>query len=324
MKSIKKVYFAIGALFVGLQAYGQVSESEVTKAGTYSDSEGDFNTAGLMSRSFLGTLGRSAGVFNAPLTTDWWSVINVRHRNGGGDGNIWGSQIAIGMSAFTDRMFFRGQYSGTWSGWREVFTSATPRVLVNNAADDGSTTLQVNGVIKTNSTVAIANEGASAIDPQLYFMNNTGSRAFNLQLTEGEYPGLGMWRFWNGGWYEAMRIGANGDVAIGTTDPKGHKLAVAGSIIAEKVKVKMLANWPDFVFDANYKLPSLQQLEAFIITNKHLPEIPSAKEMEENGHDLGEMNKKLLQKVEELTLYLIDLQKQVNSQKEEIKLLKKQ
>lgn len=324
MKAIKKACFAIGALFVGLQAYGQVTEAEVTKAGTYSDSEGDFNTAGLMSRSFLGTLGRSAGVFNAPLTTDWWSVINVRHRNGGGDGNIWGSQIAIGMSAFTDRMFFRGQYNGNWSGWREAFTAASPVVLINNAVHDGTSALQVNGTIRTNAAVAIAKEGSSGISSQLYLMNNTGSRAFNMQLTEGDYPGLGMWRFSDGYWYEAMRIGSNGNVAIGTTDPKGHKLAVAGSIIAEKVKVKMLANWPDFVFDANYKLPSLQQLEAFIITNKHLPEIPSAKEMEENGHDLGEMNKKLLQKVEELTLYLIDLQKQVNSQKEEIKLLKKQ
>jgi hypothetical protein len=109
-----------------------------------------------------------------------------------------------------------------------------------------------------------------------------------------------------------MRIGSNGNVAIGTTDPKGHKLAVAGSIIAEKIKVKTYANWPDFVFNADYKLPSLQQLEAFIIANKHLPEIPSANDIAENGHDLGEMNKKLLQKVEELTLYVIDLQKQLD------------
>lgn len=322
MKAIRKTCFVLGALFVGLQTYGQVSEAEVTKAGTYSGDDGDFNTAGLIGRSFLGTFGRSAGVFNAPLITDWWSVINVRHRNGGGDGNIWGSQIAIGMSAFTDRMFFRGQLNGTWSGWREAYTSATPRVLINNAADDGSTTLQVNGSIRTSAAVAIAKGGSSAIDAQLYFMNNTGSRAFNLQLTEGDYPGLAMWRFSDGYWYEAMRIVSNGNVGIGTTDPKGHKLAVAGSIIAEKVKVKTYANWPDFVFNDDYKLPSLQQLEAFVLANKHLPEIPSAKEMAENGHDLGEMNKKLLQKVEELTLYLIDLQKQVNAQKEEIKLLK--
>lgn len=324
MKRIKKACFAIGALFVGLQAYGQVSETEVTKAGTFSGDEGDFNTAGLISRSFVGTLGKSAGVLNAPLITDWWSVVNIRHRNGGGDGNIWGTQIAAGMNAYNDRMFFRGQVNGSWNSWKEIFTPATPRILVNNASDDGTSALQVNGTIRTNSSVAIAREGSSAINAQLYLSNNTGSRAFNLQLTEGDYPGLGMWRFSNGSWSEAMRIGSDGNVAIGTTDPKGYKLAVAGNVIAEKIKVKTYANWPDFVFNADYRLPSLQQLEAFIAANKHLPEIPSAKEIEENGHDLGEMNKKLLQKVEELTLYLIDLQKQVDAQKEEIKLLKKQ
>jgi hypothetical protein len=311
MQRIRKVCFVIGALFVSLQTYAQVSETEVTKAGTYSGDEGDFNTPGLMGRSFLGTLGKSPIVLNAPLQTDWWSMINIRHRNGGGDGNIWGAQIAIGMSAFTDRMFFRSQYNGSWSSWRETFTPATPRVLINNSADDGITALQVNGTVKTNNAVVIAKEGASTISNQLYFMNPTGSRAFNMQLTEGGFPGLSMWRF-DGSWYEAMRIGSNGNVAIGTTDPKGHKLAVAGSIIAEKIKVKTYANWPDFVFNADYKLPSLQQLEAFIIANKHLPEIPSANDIAENGHDLGEMNKKLLQKVEELTLYVIDLQKQLD------------
>lgn len=321
MKKITKACFAIGVLFVGLQAHGQVSEAEVTKAGTYSDVEGDFNTPGLIGRSFLGTLGRGAGVLNAPLITDWWNVINIRHRNGGGDGDIWGSQIAIGMSDFTGRMFFRGQYAGTWSGWRETFTTATPRVLINNSPDDGTTALQVNGAVKADAHVT-AKVGSAIVSPQLYLMTPTGSRAFNMQLTEGDFPGLSMWRF-DGNWYEAMRIGSDGNVAIGTTDPRGHKLAVAGSIIAEKIKVKTYASWPDFVFNDDYKLPSLQQLEAFIIANKHLPEIPSANEVAENGQDLGEMNRKLLQKVEELTLYLIDLQKQVNAQKEEIKSLKK-
>lgn len=108
---------------------------------------------------------------------------------------------------------------------------------------------------------------------------------------------------------ERMRIDEYGNVAIGTEDARGFKLAVAGKMIAEKIVVKTYSNWPDYVFDADYKLPSLTELENYITAHKHLPDIPSAKEVETNGLDLGEMNAKLLQKVEELSLYIIELNK---------------
>ncbi len=109
-----------------------------------------------------------------------------------------------------------------------------------------------------------------------------------------------------------------GNIGIGTTDTKGYKFAVAGNMVTEKVFVKKQANWPDFVFEKNYELPSLQSVEAFIKENKHLPNIPSAKEVEANGHDLGDMNAKLLQKLEEMTLYIIDLKKEVDGLKKQI------
>lgn len=95
-----------------------------------------------------------------------------------------------------------------------------------------------------------------------------------------------------------------GSVGIGTTTPGSYKLAVKGSIGAMRVKVSQ-AEWADFVFEPGYKLPSLQELERYIKTNKHLPDVPSAKEVTSEGLDLGEMNKILLQKIEELTLHLI-------------------
>lgn len=116
---------------------------------------------------------------------------------------------------------------------------------------------------------------------------------------------------------ERMRLDALGNLSIGTADSQGHKLAVNGSMIAESVKVKLSANWPDFVFRPDYRLRSLNETEQFIAKNGHLPEIPSAKEVEENGINVGEMNSKLLQKIEELTLHLIN-------QNKEIELLKKQ
>lgn len=102
-------------------------------------------------------------------------------------------------------------------------------------------------------------------------------------------------------------VKANGRVGIGTTSPT-EKLEVNGTIRSQKVKVEA-TGWPDFVFASNYKLRTLNELEAFIKANQHLPEVPSAKEVEENGLDLGKMDATLLQKVEELTLYLIEQDK---------------
>lgn len=96
------------------------------------------------------------------------------------------------------------------------------------------------------------------------------------------------------------------NVGIGTNDTKGYKLAVNGAGIFTKVKVKEFGAWPDFVFEPTYRLPSLQEVEQYITTNKHLPDMPTAATVAQEGLDLGEMNRKLLQKVEELTLYLIE------------------
>ncbi|NVM62181.1 hypothetical protein FHW88_000457 [Mucilaginibacter sp. SG538B] len=116
----------------------------------------------------------------------------------------------------------------------------------------------------------------------------------------------------------AVKIGANGiavngnsvfndGLSIGTQImPSGYKLAVNGSAIATSVTVKLYSQWPDYVFKPNYQLPSLAEVKSYIDRNQHLPEIPSAEQVEKNGLNLGEMNKLLVKKVEELTLYLIE------------------
>ncbi len=104
-------------------------------------------------------------------------------------------------------------------------------------------------------------------------------------------------------------------VRIGATAPTGsytsYMLGVDGDIVAKKVIVQT-TSWADEVFEENYKLATLEEVGAFIKQHKHLPEIPSEKEVLENGVSLGEMNKLLLKKVEELTLYMIAQQNQVN------------
>ncbi|SFD54033.1 hypothetical protein SAMN05518672_102353 [Chitinophaga sp. CF118] len=105
-----------------------------------------------------------------------------------------------------------------------------------------------------------------------------------------------------------------GSVAIGTTTPGEYKLAVKGTIGAMKLKVTQ--TWADFVFDSAYHLPSLEEVASHVKTYKHLPGIPSEKEITENGLDVGEMQQKQMQKIEELTLYMIELKKQLTLQQE--------
>ena len=117
-----------------------------------------------------------------------------------------------------------------------------------------------------------------------------------------------------------MIINHLGNIGIGTTNPSGWKLAVNGKIRAKEIKVE--TGWSDFVFYDDYKLPSLKEVEVHIKKKGHLKDIPSAKEVAENGILLGEMDSKLLRKIEELTLYTIKQQKEIEILKEEKKELK--
>lgn len=101
-----------------------------------------------------------------------------------------------------------------------------------------------------------------------------------------------------------MTIRGNGNVGIGTANPQA-KLTVEGNILAKEIKVKTDISVPDYVFDSDYKMLSLTEIETYVKEHKHLPEIPSAKAISENGLNLAEMNLLLLKKVEELTLHLI-------------------
>jgi len=131
--------------------------------------------------------------------------------------------------------------------------------------------------------------------------------------------------FCNGSSTPISVVNSNGSMGIATlTVPSGYKLAVAGNAIAESMTVKLQADWPDYVFKIGHNLMPLADVKTYIDKNQHLPEIPSAAEVAKDGQNLGEMNKLLLKKVEELTLYLIDKDKQLQSQEERLKAVEQQ
>jgi hypothetical protein len=125
----------------------------------------------------------------------------------------------------------------------------------------------------------------------------------------------------------AGNIYSSGKVMIGVTNPSApllnnYSLAVNGSALFTKAVVKLNSGWPDYVFSKNYELPTLASIEKYINENSHLPGVASAKEVEKNGVDLGDNQAVLLKKVEELTLYMIDMDKkmqQVLKENEEMK-----
>lgn len=101
----------------------------------------------------------------------------------------------------------------------------------------------------------------------------------------------------------------------GATPDNTYKLAVNSGILCEELKVMADVPSSDYVFEPSYKLKPLSEVESYVTENKHLPDVPSAKEFKENGYKVGEMDNILLQKIEELTLYIIDLQKQIEELK---------
>ena len=142
--------------------------------------------------------------------------------------------------------------------------------------------------------------------------DNSGGKSFelafstdgNLLLRSGFEPTWEAWR-------QLLLSDANGNVGIGTDAPQ-EKLSVNGKIRAKEIKVET-ANWPDYVFGKEYKLPNLKETETFIKANGHLPGVPSATVAEKEGIELGEMNKVLLKKIEELTLHLIEKDKEIQA-----------
>jgi hypothetical protein len=125
--------------------------------------------------------------------------------------------------------------------------------------------------------------------------------------------------------YDDHKTFIRGSVGIGTeTQANGYMLSVNGKIISTELRVENIGSWPDYVFKPDYPLLPLRDLEKEILKNGHLPNIPSAETIEKEGILVGDMQKRIMEKIEELTLYLIAQEKEIIKLKEEISTLKSQ
>ncbi len=152
-----------------------------------------------------------------------------------------------------------------------------------------------------NNEIQARSNGAAGT---LFFQHKGG----NVRIGDGDFS-------------TGVRLGVtgdaivNGNLRVGTQPlPSGFSFGVDGKMVCTEVLVRLVNNWPDYVFDTGYKMPDLYELRDFIKANKHLPGIPGAAEVEK-GLSLGEMQKLQMEKIEELTLYILQLKKEIDDLK---------
>ena len=190
--------------------------------------------------------------------------------------------------------------------------SPTTSLFISNANTNYATTVTLRNTannIAARTGLTLEND----IGKQTYFYKQASGNpdANDIVL----YSVEGRTRIYTGG-IERFVIENSGNIGIGIRNA-GEKLAVNGNIRAREIKVENV-NWPDYVFAKDYQLPSLKETEKHIKDKGHLPDIPSAEEVKTNGLDLGEMNAKLLKKIEELTLHLIEQNKRIEKLENEL------
>ncbi|HJV77371.1 MAG TPA: hypothetical protein VJ602_03240 [Paludibacter sp.] len=248
------------------------------------------------------------------LSTGWNTLFSIK--GGTGDAYLKG-KLGIGM---TSPLAVIDVFGGNGT-----YVQPTVRLKSNSLSQAWSLVNLNGGTFDETSDYMIGrgdnsyNDGRALtihIPSRLNLYNDTGKFP-QIAFVSSNSTTLGYIQAETGNWY------IKGSLGIGTTSPgSGIKLDVIGTIRASEIKVDL--NGADFVFEKGYNLMSLSELEMFVKNKKHLPEVESAKEMKENGADLGSLNSKLLQKVEEMTLYMIEQNKKLEQQNKKIMALEKE
>lgn len=204
------------------------------------------------------------------------------------------NQPGTGATDWYDRMFIHPNGNigiGTTAPERKLHITGGEMIL---AAPSGTNSVIFTGI------------GASELNRYLALINSPGlSSASGLKA--GGILVADQYNYADPGKNDLI---VKGRIGIGTANPGSFKLAVEGKIGAREINVTVSNPWPDYVFETDYQLMPLSELGRYINERKHLPEVPTAEEIMESGIDVGQMNTILLKKIEELTLYILELKKE--------------
>jgi hypothetical protein len=213
-----------------------------------------------------------------------------------------------------------------------IGATGTPLFLIDNGT--GKSYLRVTGTTSGSQpgTALQLFAGANSGWPtQIQFWNADATSERHLITDDFGTGNLLIWPGWGAGASNVVEIAGNeqvdgtvliGDVPMPCTSGSCYQLYVQQGILAERFKCAAstdAVNWSDYVFDKKYKLMSVDDLDKFVKKNKHLPNIPTADDVKNDGIDLGDMDAKILAKIEELSLYIIDQQKQIDELKKKIR-----
>jgi len=250
----------------------------------------------------------------------------------------------IVQSGLTNEVLLRLNTGGTYRG--AVYATSSNEIGFLNYANNWLLKAEVNGNVSLpngNLDVGLGTVSVQADNSLGYTASRIELNSHNTARGTGTYTyGQANDWFWGNPYQDHSNTWMIGRAGTGTgrataqisnalviLDGSGNmtvqnNLVAKGNLEAEKVKVTATpGSVPDYVFQPNYKLKTLNELEVFIKTNSHLPNIPNAKEIETNGQNLGDIQLKLLEKIEELTLHAIEAEKQRKAAEEENKSLKK-
>ena len=284
--------------------------------------------------------------------------IGVRGMGDGGGYGVWGEATSIASNA---GIGVYGKSTGVGTNWGGYFvgrgyfservgigtSSPLARLHVDSDSTENGLRVQIDGATKlmvhSNGGVSVGSP-TSTDNNGLYVAGNVGIGISNptTKLHVNETGGATPFAIQISG-VSKLKTNTNGSTSVGTTStgptnglivsgnvqlgsvavPAGYRMAVDGKIICEELKVQLSGSWPDYVFADGYELMPLAQVQQYIDQNKHLPGVPSAATVsEEGGVEVGEMQRVLLQKMEELTLYMLQLQAQNEALRAEIEALK--
>jgi hypothetical protein len=314
----------------GLQSlYNSTSGNNNVAIGSYSlhaNTTGSNNTAiGFRSNVGAGNLTNATAIGNFAMVSQ--SDALILGSIAGVNGANASTNVGIGNTTPTERLDVTGNIKFSGALMPNNASGTAGQVLTSNGAG-AAPTWGTPAVVASGWSLA----GNAATVPGTDFMGTTDAQRLVFKTNN----------------VEQATILANGNVGIGTSTPTekldvagniysngkiligtiglptgSHSLAVNGSAIFTKAVVRLTGVWPDYVFKPSYNLPSLNEVEIFLQKNNHLPDVPSAAEVEKNGIDLGDNQAILLKKVEELTLYMIELNKKVEALGKENEKLKK-